>query len=239
MIVIPAIDLQGGRAVRLAQGDRARATVYDADPLALVERFAGAGATSIHVVDLDGAFAGVSTQLEFIAKLVVRAHEAGAEVQVGGGLRDAAAVARAFECGADRAVLGTLALRDPALAATLCRQHAGRIVVAADAKDGRVAVDGWRETSEVSAIDLVREAERWGAQAVLYTDVANDGMQHGPAVDATRTLQAAVAIPVLASGGVGSLADLDACREAGIRGVIVGRALYERSFTIEEAMSRC
>jgi phosphoribosylformimino-5-aminoimidazole carboxamide ribotide isomerase len=161
------------------------------------------------------------------------------QIQVGGGLRDADAVARALDSGADRAVIGTLALRDPELAARLCAMHAERIVVAADAKDGKVAVDGWRETSQLAAIDLVREAQRWGAAAVLYTDVARDGMQHGPALDATRTLQSAVAIDVLASGGVGSLADLDACKAAGIRGVIVGRALYERSFTIEEAMSRC
>lgn len=239
MIVIPAIDLQGGRAVRLAQGDRERATIYDTDPLRIVDSYANAGVTLMHVVDLDGAFAGEATQRAHIAKLCAHAHTRGMSIQVGGGLRDADAVARALDSGADRAVIGTLALRDPELAAQLCSAHAERIVVAADAKDGKVAVDGWRETSQLAAIDLVREAQRWGAAAVLYTDVARDGMQHGPAIDATRTLQSAVAIDVLASGGVGSLADLDACKAAGIRGVIVGRALYERSFTIEEAMSRC
>jgi phosphoribosylformimino-5-aminoimidazole carboxamide ribotide isomerase len=239
VIVIPSIDLQGGRTVRLAQGDRARTTVYDADPLATVDAFVAAGVALMHVVDLDGAFSGVSEQLDAIAALIDRAHAGAMQVQVGGGLREAAAVARALDAGADRVVIGTLALHDPELASRLCARHGGRIVIAADAVDGKVAVDGWRERSELSVVELVRDAERWGAAAVLYTDVARDGTQHGPAVDATRTLQAAVEIPVLASGGVGTLADLEACRDAGIRGVIVGRALYERAFTIEEALTRC
>ena len=239
MIVIPSIDLQGGRTVRLAQGDRSRTTVYDADALAVVDGFVAAGVKLMHVVDLDGAFTGAAEQLDQIAALIERAHAGAVQVQVGGGLRDAATVARALDAGADRAVIGTLALRDPELASRLCARHAGRIVIAADAKDGKVAVDGWRERSELPVIELVRDAERWGAAAVLYTDVARDGTQRGAAVDATRSLQSAVEIPVLASGGVGSLADLEACRDAGIRGVIVGRAVYARAFTIEEAMSRC
>lgn len=239
MIVLPAIDLMDGRAVRLSQGDRARRTVYDAAPAELVARFARAGARTIHVVDLDGAFAGEPVQLAAIAALVGIAHEHGATVEVGGGMRTTAAVERAFAAGADAVVVGTLALSDPDEVAALCERHAGRIVVAADARDGRVAVDGWRETAATTAVELARTAERWGAAAVLHTDVARDGLQEGPAVQATAEVQAAVSIPVYASGGVGTLDHLDACKAAGIRGVVVGRALYEGAFTLEEALARC
>jgi len=236
VIVLPAIDLMEGRAVRLMQGDRARRTVYDGEPARLVERFAKAGARTIHVVDLDGAFAGEPVQLATITALVAVAHAHGATIEVGGGMRTAAAVERTFAAGADAVVVGTLALREPDVTADLCARHPGRMVIAADARDGRVAVDGWREDAGITALELARTAERWGAAAVLYTDVARDGLQGGPAVQATAELQAAVAIPVYASGGVGTLAHLGACKAAGLRGVVVGRALYEGSFTIEEAL---
>ena len=236
MIVLPAIDLMEGRAVRLTQGDRARRTVYDAVPAQLVERFAKAGARTIHVVDLDGAFAGAPMQLATITALVAVAHEHGATIEVGGGMRTAASVETTLAAGADAVVVGTLALREPEATADLCARHPGRIVVAADARDGRVAIDGWREDAGTSAVDLARTAERWGAAAVLYTDVARDGLQGGPAVQATAALQSAVAIPVYASGGVGTLDHLAQCRAAGIRGVVVGRALYEGAFTIEQAL---
>jgi phosphoribosylformimino-5-aminoimidazole carboxamide ribotide isomerase len=236
VILLPAIDLVAGRAVRLEQGDRKRCTVYDVPPAALVERFARAGAKTIHVVDLDGAFAGEPAQTVAIAALVAIAHEHGATVEVGGGMRSRDAVERTLDAGADAAVVGTLALREPDTVAELCARHPGRIVVAADAKDGRVAVDGWREHADTTAATLARTAERWGAAAVLHTDVARDGLQEGPAVQATAAIQAAVAIPVYASGGVGTLRHVEACKAAGIRGVVVGRALYEGAFTIEEAL---
>jgi phosphoribosylformimino-5-aminoimidazole carboxamide ribotide isomerase len=237
VIVIPAIDLLDGRAARLAQGDPERATYYSDSPWEVAERFASANARRIHVVDLDGAFAGEPRQLELVARVVDRAHRGDATVEVGGGIRDADAAAAVLATGADYAIIGTFALRDPRAAARLCADQPDRIIVAIDARDGLVAVDGWRETSTIPAHELAKTAERWGAAAVLHTDVARDGLQTGPAVEATRAVQRALSIPVIASGGVGTLADIAVLRDAGIRAVVVGRALYEGSFTIEEALT--
>jgi len=236
--LICAIDLLEGRAVRLVQGDRAKATAYADDPRTVVDRFVAAGVTMIHIVDLDGAF-GDPPQSKLVEELVARAHTGGAKVETGGGLRDADAVDRALATGADWAVVGTLALRDPETTASLCARHRDRIVVAADARDGMVAVDGWRTASSVTARELGTQAQAWGAAALLFTDIGRDGMQGGPAVEATAALQSALTIDVYASGGVGSLADLDACKRAGVRGVVVGRAIYESSFSLEQAISRC
>jgi phosphoribosylformimino-5-aminoimidazole carboxamide ribotide isomerase len=239
LLAIPAIDLLGGQAVRLAEGDPARATVYAADPSTKLREFIRAGATRIHVVDLDGAFAGRPVQTELVRSLVAEAHALGAEVEVGGGLRDRAAVEAALATGADYVVIGTLAVREPDTARALCHAHPGRIIVAIDARDGWVAIAGWQETSRVPAAALARTAASWGAAALLYTDVARDGLQVGAAVESTAALQRGVDIPVIASGGVGSLADLDALRREHIHAVILGRALYEGSFTVEEALARC
>ena len=239
LLAIPAIDLLGGQAVRLAEGDPARATVYAADPLAKLREFVRAGATRIHVVDLDGAFAGHPVQTDLIQALVAAAHSLGAEVEVGGGLRDRAAVELALATGADYVVIGTLAVREPDIAHALCRAHPGRIIVAIDARDGWVAISGWQETSRVPAAALARAAASWGAVALLYTDIARDGLQVGVAVESTAALQRGLDIPVIASGGVGSLADLDALRRQHIPAVILGRALYEGSFTLQEALARC
>lgn len=239
MIVIPAIDLMSGKAVRLARGEADRVTEYHDDPPALAEAFGRAGAKIVHVVDLDGAFAGTSAHLRLLATIATRAREGGAEIQTGGGVRNAEGVQRLLEAGAERVVVGTLAVREPEVVAALCREHPGRIVVAADSRAGKVAVDGWTGSSQQTPHALATAAASWGAAAVLYTDVDRDGMRTGPAVEATRALQDAVTIDVLASGGVGSLADLDACAAAGIRGVVLGRALYEGVFTLEEALARC
>ena len=239
MLLIPAIDLLEGQAVRLAEGDRERVTVYDDDPPGLAQRFAETGAQQIHVVDLDGAFAGEPSQVALIERIVAAAHRHGAKVEVGGGIRSVESIERLLELGVDQVVVGTLAIRDPEAVESVCQRHPGAIIVAIDARDGYVAVDGWREVSTVPAADLAVRAEAWGAGALLYTDVARDGLQVGANVDATADLQRAVTIPVIASGGVGSLDDLDALREAGIRAVVFGRALYEGSFTLEEALHRC
>lgn len=244
MLVIPAIDLLDGRAVRLAEGDRSRATVYSDEPWSLAESFAKAGARRIHVVDLDGAFVGEPRQVPLIERLLTSARAAGeVELEVGGGIRDAAAVEQLIAAGVDKVVVGTLAVREPELVAGLCRRFPTAIVVAIDARDGMVAVAGWTETSTISAVELGCRAAEWGAAALLYTDVSRDGLQVGPAVEATAALQAEIdrvrAIDVIASGGVGSLEHLDALARAGVRAVICGRALYERSFTLEEALNRC
>ena len=237
MLVIPAIDLLEGRAVRLAEGDRERATVYSDTPWEFAADFARRGASRIHLVDLDGAFDPANAQLELVGRVVEQARRHGAKIEVGGGIRSRQSVVRLLELGVHQVVVGTLAVREPALVADLCREYPERLIVAIDARDGMVAVEGWRETTDVSAADLARRAEGWGAGALLYTDVARDGMQVGAAVEATAALQSAVEIPVIASGGVGSLADLQALKSAGVRAVVLGRALYEHSVTLEEALA--
>jgi phosphoribosylformimino-5-aminoimidazole carboxamide ribotide isomerase len=247
VLVIPAIDLLDGRAVRLAEGDRSRSTIYSDEPWTLVGDFARAGAKRIHVVDLDGAFAGAPRQIPLIRRLLDAAREfEGVEIEVGGGIRDAAAVEQLIDAGVDKVVIGTLAVREPELVAGLCRRFPNAIVVAIDARDGMVAVEGWTETSTIPAAELACRAAQWGATALLYTDVSRDGLQVGPAVEATAALQAEVdrvrsdhSVDVIASGGVGSLEHLDALARAGVRAVICGRAIYEHSFTLEEALHRC
>jgi phosphoribosylformimino-5-aminoimidazole carboxamide ribotide isomerase len=239
VIVIPAIDVMGGKAVRLTQGERTRSTVYADRPAELAARFAAAGARRIHVVDLDGAFAGQRVARSLLTEIVEAAASGGATVQTGGGIRDAQAVRELIAAGVGSVVLGTLAVREPSVAQALCEEFPGQIIVATDGRDGKVAVAGWQEDTDMPVRTLAETAQRWGAAAILYTDVGRDGTQVGPAVAATAALQRELSIPVLASGGVGSLAHLDACAAAGIAGVVLGRALYEGAFTVEEALARC
>jgi phosphoribosylformimino-5-aminoimidazole carboxamide ribotide isomerase len=233
MMVIPAIDLLGGAAVRLKAGRRDDATVYSTAPWEVAAGFAAGGAACLHVVDLDGAFAGERRHVDLLRRIV----ECGVPVQVGGGLRRAADVDAVLDGGAALAVIGTLAARAPAEAERICRDHPGRVVVAVDARAGKVAVAGWTETSSIDALDLARRAEGWGAARILYTDVDRDGLGGGPAVDATARLARALAIPVIASGGIGRLADLRALRDAGVPMCVVGRALYDGAFTLAEALA--
>jgi phosphoribosylformimino-5-aminoimidazole carboxamide ribotide isomerase len=238
MIAIPAIDLLEGKAVRLAKGDRERVTVYSDQPAKLAESFCEQGAERLHCVDLNGAF-GEQRQLELIRSIHEITSARGAKLQVGGGIRDIAAAEALLEAGVDAVVIGTLAIRDPDAVEALCHKYPQRIVVAIDARDGQVAVAGWTEVSELSALELAKRAEAWGAAALLFTDVARDGMQGGAAVQATADIQAAIKIPVIASGGVGSLDDLDDLRKSGAHSVVLGRALYEGNFTVKEAIARC
>jgi phosphoribosylformimino-5-aminoimidazole carboxamide ribotide isomerase len=236
MRVIPAIDLLGGRVVRLRAGRREEVSVYHDDVMAVARRFVAAGARELHIVDLDAAF-GEPPQRAIVERVV---REAGVPVQIGGGVRDAAAVASWVAAGAAHIVLGTAAVRDPALVERLCAEHPGRLTIAVDAKDGMVAVAGWTETTTVEASDLARRAAGWGAARILYTDVARDGGKEGPNVAATARLQAAIgATPVIASGGIGALDDLRALAAAGIPYCVVGRALYDGVFTVEEALAAC
>ena len=237
MIAIPAIDLLEGKAVRLAKGERDQVTVYSDNPAELAESFCTQGAKRLHCVDLNGAF-GEARQLELITSIHAVTQSHGAKLQVGGGIRDAQAAEELLAAGVD-VVIGTLAVREPETVRDLCQRHPGRVIVAIDAKDGMVAVSGWTEVSELAAVELAKQAQQWGASALLFTDVARDGMQGGAAVQATADIQAAVDIPVIASGGVGSLEDLDDLRESGARMVVLGRALYEGNFTAEEALARC
>jgi phosphoribosylformimino-5-aminoimidazole carboxamide ribotide isomerase len=233
MRIVPAIDLMGGRAVRLRGGRREEATVYSDEPWTVAEKFGRAGATLVHIVDLDGAFAGARRQAAVLER-VVRA--ARVPLQIGGGVRTAGDVTELLVLGAAFVVLGTAAVKEPALVELLCGEHPGRIVVAVDARDGRVAVEGWTQTADVTAVELAGRAASWGAAKILYTDVARDGLRTGPNVRATAELAAAVPIPVIASGGIGSLGDLRALAAAGVAECVVGRALYEGVFTLEEAL---
>ena len=231
MKLFPAIDLLAGRAVRLEEGRRDRATVFHDRPVELVGELASGGADRLHVVDLDGAF-GESRQLALISE-IVRASPI--PVEVGGGLRDRAAIDRLLALGAAFAVLGTAAIRDPALVEDVCRAHPGCIIVAVDARDGIVAIDGWTASGGITARELAARAAGWGAAAVLYTDVARDGLGGGPNVAATAALARATPIDVIASGGVGSLDDLAALARAGVPAAVVGRALYDGRFTVADA----
>lgn len=232
MKLYPAIDLLGGKAVRLEEGKRDRATVFHDDPPQLVAELARDGADRLHVVDLDGAFAGSPQQTALIRRIV---ETCPLPVEVGGGIRDRAAIDAVIALGASFVVLGTAAVKSPSLVEEACRAHPGRVIVAVDARDGIVAVDGWTATSNVTAIELGQRAASWGAAALLYTDVARDGLHVGPNVEVTAQLARAVDCEVIASGGVGSLDDLRRLREAGIAAVVVGRAIYDKRFTVEEA----
>ena len=231
MKLFPAIDLLGGKAVRLEEGDRNRATVFHDHPVELVASLAHDGADRLHVVDLDGAF-GEPRQLELVRAIVAASP---IPVEVGGGIRDRLAIESVLDLGAAFIVLGTAAVRDPALVEEVCGAYPGRIIVAVDAREGIVAVDGWTTSGDISAIELGLRAAGWGAAALLYTDIARDGLRHGPNVAATSALAHAVSCEVIASGGVGELDDLVRLRDANIAAVVVGRALYDKRFTVAEA----
>lgn len=234
MIVFPAIDLKGGQVVRLAEGDMARATVYADDPAAQARAFGEAGAEWIHVVDLDGAFAGESVNGIAVRRIV---QAFGGNVQLGGGIRTRAAIERWFDYGVVRAVIGTAALTDPELVKGAARDFPGRIVVAVDARDGRVATQGWADVSDVTVTDLARRFEDAGVAALLFTDIGRDGLLKGVNVEATCALAAEQSLPVIASGGVAGIGDIEALvGQPGIEGVITGRAIYDGRLALREAI---
>nr|WP_314072903.1 1-(5-phosphoribosyl)-5-[(5-phosphoribosylamino)methylideneamino]imidazole-4-carboxamide isomerase [uncultured Roseococcus sp.] len=223
----PAIDLKQGHVVRLKRGDMAQATVYAEDPGEQARAFAAQGFRWLHVVDLDGAFAGQPANAEAVARILAASSM---PVQLGGGIRNMATVEAWLAAGVTRVILGSAAVKDPAFVREACRTHPGRIVVGIDARGGMVATEGWAETSTLPALDLALRFEDAGAAAIIYTDIDRDGMLGGVNVEATRELAQALATPVIASGGVASLDDLialKAAREDGIEGSILGRALYD------------
>jgi phosphoribosylformimino-5-aminoimidazole carboxamide ribotide isomerase len=232
MLVIPAIDLLGGKVVRLVEGRRDRATVFSEHPGEVARRFVDAGAQRLHVVDLDGAFAGNPGNRRAVSEIVA----CGVPVQLGGGVRDLATCERLVNEGVRLLVLGTAAVKDPELVEELCAQLPGRVVVAVDARDGKVAIEGWAEATGVDAFDLAAQSVDRGAAAILYTDIARDGTGSGPNVEASARLARTLhPVPVIASGGIGSLAHIRALALAGIPQTVVGRALYEDKFTLAEA----
>ncbi|HLG62296.1 MAG TPA: 1-(5-phosphoribosyl)-5-[(5-phosphoribosylamino)methylideneamino]imidazole-4-carboxamide isomerase [Ktedonosporobacter sp.] len=223
MIILPAIDIKDGRCVRLYQGDYARSTVYDSDPVQVALRWQTAGASWLHIVDLDGAAAGYPVNVALIKK--IRAATT-LHIELGGGMRSLEHIEHTLELGVDRVVLGTVAITDRALLQEAIRRWGERIAVGLDARDGWVAIAGWRETSRVMATTLAAELSAIGVQRFIYTDIARDGALVGPNLSALREMQGATPRPLIASGGVSSLADLRALAELGVEGAIVGKAIY-------------
>ncbi len=236
MILYPAIDLKGGACVRLKKGDMNAATVFNTDPGAQARSFAAAGCQWIHVVDLDGAVTGKSVNGPAVDAIVSAAK---VPVQLGGGIRDMAAIESWLARGVTRVILGTAALRNPALVREAAKTFPNRVAVGIDARKGKVAVEGWVETSETTAHDLAAQFEDAGVAAIIYTDIDRDGVLQGPNVEATALLAEHIDIPVIASGGVSSLDDLSALKakaSSGIDGVIVGRALYDGKIDLAAAL---
>jgi phosphoribosylformimino-5-aminoimidazole carboxamide ribotide isomerase len=239
MELLPAIDLRHGRAVRLRQGDDARATVYGEDPVAVLESYARAGVARVHVVDLDAAL-GEEPQRELIERLAAAGASRTVAIQLGGGLRGREAVEWALAAGCDRVVLGSLVARDPEAFAALARDLPGRIVPALDVEKGEVRVAGWKEGAARTLADLCAGLRGLPCPAVLVTDVERDGMLAGPNLELARRVARDSGLPALLSGGVSALADLEAARQVPeIGGVIVGRALYDGAFTVTEALAVC
>ena len=233
MLVIPAIDLMDGKVVRLSRGDFATRTIYSDRPAAFAEAFRKAGARRVHVVDLDGARAGHPVNTEVVRAIVAT----GVEVELGGGLRSVEAVEQVIAMGVRFVVLGTAAVERLDLVAEACRRFPGRVVAGIDARDGEVKVAGWEQGTGLPAVDVARRVAGAGVTLVEYTDVARDGMFTGVDAAGAAQLQIQAGVPVVASGGVASLADVGACKAAGLAGVIVGKALYEKRMDLAEALA--
>lgn len=234
--VIPAVDIQGGKAVRLRQGRAEESTVFDDSPLEAAKRFAAAGATRLHVVDLDGAFLGKPVNFDIIRRIVAAVD---VPVQVGGGVRNFDIASRYLGSGVSRVILGTSVVRNPEEVLRITKAYPGKVAASIDARDGRVAIRGWVEVTGVDAVDLARRMEKIGISCFIYTDIARDGMMAGPNYRSISGFAKGLATPVLASGGVTTLADVEAIRameNEGVTGVIIGRALYDGSISLPDAL---
>ncbi len=237
VILFPAIDLKDGLAVRLEQGDMARATIFNRDPAEQAFAFELAGFEYLHIVDLDGAFAGKPVNGRAVDRILEATN---IRIQLGGGIRDLATVEGWLDKGVNRVIIGTAAVRDPALVRQAAAQYPGRVAVGLDARDGKVAVQGWSEASELTALEIARRFEDAGVAAIIYTDIARDGMLKGINWDATIALADAISIPVIASGGLASIEDVKTMlqpRAAKLAGAIAGRALYDGRLNAAEALA--
>jgi len=234
MLILPAIDLRDGRCVRLRQGDYSRETVFDEDPVAVARRFESAGAKWLHVVDLDGARDGEPKNLDTIRAIVAAVKMS---VEVGGGIRTTDAAADVLAMGVRRVVVGTRAVRDPAWLREMAGKFPGRVALGLDARGGRVAVEGWQEESTRTATEVAASVRNLALAAIIYTDIARDGMMAGPNVEATAELVKASPFPVIASGGVTTVDDVVRLKAAGCAGAIIGRALYEGKIMLEAALA--
>lgn len=237
--IYPAIDMRGGKCVRLLQGDYGKETVYGDSPFVMAEKFAAAGAGWIHMVDLDGAKDGRRINDAFVVEAAQRLE---GNVQIGGGIRTEADIVHYLENGISRVIIGSVAVSDPDFAVEMIRKYGEKIAIGLDAKNGYVATHGWLETSGVKAVELGKRFADAGAETFIFTDIATDGMLSGPNIEAVRTLARETGKSVIASGGVSSIADLEALQKfsaEGVTGAIVGKAIYEGRFTVEEAVALC
>lgn len=235
MIIIPAIDLKEGNCVRLIQGKKDAQTIYSRDPVATAKKWESSGAQLLHIIDLDGAFSGNQKNFEAIAKI---RKSIKIQIQVGGGIREKGNVINLFSIGINRIIIGTKAIEDPEFLTYLCNKYPGRILIGIDAKNSMVAIKGWEEITQVSAINLAKRLEMVGAAGIIYTDISKDGMMTGPNIEAVKEMVESVKIPVIASGGVSSLEDIkNLLRIKGLWGVITGKAIYTGSLDLKEAIS--
>lgn len=240
MLLIPAIDLKDGKCVRLRQGDMDDATVFSDDPVEMAIRWADLGARRLHLVDLNGAVAG-KPRNESVIKAIVNAMGEDVPVQIGGGIRDLDTIERYLDAGVSYAIIGTAAVKNPGFLQDACGAFPGQIIVGLDAKDGRVATDGWSKLTKHSVTDLAKKFEDYGCEAIIYTDIGRDGMLSGVNVEATVALARHVRIPVIASGGVTDISDVDALcavQEDGVEGAILGRSIYEGTLDFQAAVRR-
>ena len=238
MFIIPAVDIKNGQCVRLAQGDFDRVTVYAENPVDMARLWAQKGAKRIHIVDLDGSVAGLPRNASVILEI---AKSVCVPIEVGGGIRNMETISTYLENGVSSVILGTAAIQDEAFVKTAAQTHPGKIILGIDALNGRVAVRGWTQKTSQDAVELAKRYGNCGIQAIVYTDIQRDGMETGVNVEQTRALAGAVSIPVIASGGVATIADIDrllAVKDCSFYGVIVGRALYTGAIVLEEAIAR-
>ena len=234
MIIFPAIDLKNGKCVRLYQGDMHQDTVYNSDPIAQAKTWAEHGFKWLHIVDLDGAINGMPANARSVRDIVKNVN---IPIQLGGGIRSHAHIVKWLETGISRVILGTAAVRDPELVKQACREFPGRIAVSIDARRGRVAIEGWAQEANMHVADVVRHFEDVGVAALIYTDIDRDGTGLGVNVDSTVELSKTTSIPIIASGGVGSLKDIQAVKNAKLEGVIVGKAFYDKTIDPKEALA--
>ena len=240
MLIIPAIDLKDGQCVRLRQGLMDDSTVFSDDPVAMARRWVDAGCRRLHLVDLNGAFAGEPVNGDVVTAIAKAYPDL--PVQIGGGIRSLATIEHYVRAGVDFVIIGTRAVKEPAFVAEACKAFPGKVIVGLDARDGRVATDGWAEVTEVMAADLAKQFEADGVAAIVYTDIARDGMMQGVNVEATVAMARASTIPVIASGGITNIDDIRALKavaDQGICGAITGRAIYEGTLDVAEAQKLC
>ena len=238
MKIIPAVDIKGGRCVRLTQGKEDQETVYSDNPQAMAEHWDEQGAQLIHVVDLDGAFQGLPKNVDLIKDII---YSSTVDIQVGGGIRSLEAIAAYVNAGVYRVILGTIAHENPAFVEEACKQFPGKIIIGIDAQDGKVAIKGWTEVSEQTAADLAQSMEPMGVAGFIFTDISRDGMLQGPNLDSIRQFAQATSLPIIASGGISGIQDvvsLLSLKSEGVEGMITGKALYDKRLDFKEALKQ-